>query len=289
MRIACSTFSFNKSFAEGTTDVASFVQTCADIGLDAVELNSGYLDKDPLRSVDVKALAVGCALDICALATETMVYVPNEEGVRAYEANLLRQLAACVELGAPILRVNTGQPPNGMHQVPGRTEQQIRAWAADVFRSVARAARGKGILLALENHYALTRTSADTLRFIRAVGEPNMGVNIDTGNCWETPYTVKEALACGSDPSALVPFEDPYELIERLAPHMIFSHCKVYGLTADGRNDAVLDYGRILRSFADSGYRGYLSIENFTDEDPADIVCRSAAMLRQHLAKLEHQ
>lgn len=287
MRIACSTFSFNRSFADRTMDVPSFVRTCAALGLDAIELNTGYLDQDAATPSDIKALAVSYALDVCALAPETMVYVPDTDGVRAYTRHLLAQVELCVELGAPILRVNTGQPPDGMHQAPGVSADQVYAWAVDAFRRVARAAAERGVQLAVENHYALTRTSSDTRRFIRDVGEPNVGVNIDTGNSWETPYAVKEAVASGSGTSGLVPFEDPYALIAQLAPQMIFSHCKIFGLSRDGRNDVVLDYGRILRSLAAAGYRGYLSIENFTDEGPADIVGRSAAMLRHHLATLD--
>jgi sugar phosphate isomerase/epimerase len=213
------------------------------------------------------------------------VYVGDFAAAEAYRANLLRWLDACDALGAPILRVNTAQPHNGMHEVPAHVGlEQVRVWALDVFRVVAAAAHDRGILLAVENHYGLTRTSVDTLAFIEAVGHDNVGVNIDTGNFWETPFDVRNALVAGRDVSQLAPFEDPYVGIKRLAAHMVFSHCKVYGLTDDGTDDRVLDYGRIMRIYRDHGYRGYLSIENFTQGDPRDIVARSARMLRCHLA-----
>jgi len=287
MRIACSTFSFDRDFAQHKTDVLGFIRSCGQIGLDAVELNDGYLLRDRATLADIKRTAAQLALDICALAMETVVYVSDAAGARAYTDNMLRWLDTCERLGAPILRVNTAQPGNGMHQVaPGVSEEQVRAWAVEAFREVARAAKAKGILLAVENHYGLTRTSADTLAFVAAVGEDNVGVNIDTGNFWASPHGVRDALAMPGHEGALVPFEDPYAGMQRLAPSMVFSHCKVYGLTADAPNDVLLDYGRILRIFADSGYRGYLSLENFTHDDPTSVAARAAAMLRHHLEGL---
>jgi sugar phosphate isomerase/epimerase len=200
---------------------------------------------------------------------------------------LLRWLDVCYALGAPILRVNTAQPHNGMHEVPAHVDlKQVRAWALDAFRKVAAVAHARGIILAMENHYGLTRTSTDTLAFIAALGHDNVGVNIDTGNFWDSPLQVRTALATGQSESGLVPFEDPYLGMERMASRMVFSHCKVYGLTGDGTNDRVLDYGRIVRTFYGQGYRGYLSIENFTEEDPCDIISRSARMLRDHVTKV---
>jgi sugar phosphate isomerase/epimerase len=284
MRIACSTFSFDRDFRAGSLDIAGFLNTCGAVGLDAVELNGGYLMRDSIGTGEIKRLAVQLALDVCALAIETVVYVGDQDGATAYKDKMLDWLEVCAALGAPILRVNTAQPGNGMHEVPaGVSEQQVRTWAIQAFREVAATAREKGILLAMENHYGLTRTSTDILAFIADLEQDNVGVNIDTGNFWDSPYQVKAALESGSDASGLVPFEEPYAGIECLAPHMVFSHCKIYGLTADGENDRVLDYDRILRTYVNCGYRGYLSIENFTDEDPSEVVSRSARMLRRRL------
>jgi sugar phosphate isomerase/epimerase len=288
MKIACSTFSFDRAFRMSGMGIAGFMKACADLGLDAVELNDGYLLRDSIQPAKIKRTAVCLALDICALACETVVYVGDSAAVEAYRANLFRWLDVCDALGAPILRVNTAQPHNGMHEVPTHVcLEQVQSWALNAFRQVAAAARERGIILAVENHYGLTRTSADTLAFVETIGHDNVGVNVDTGNFWESPFDVRNVLAADKDVSQLTPFEDPYLGIERLAGHMVFSHCKVYGLTEDGTDDRVLDYGRIVRIYRDRGYRGYLSIENFTEENPCDIVARSAQMLRHHLSAVD--
>jgi len=60
---------------------------------------------------------------------------------------------------------------------------------------------------------------------------------------------------------------------------------KIYGLTPGDDNDIYLDYDRILDMYRRAGFRGYLSIENFSQEDPLDIVPRAASMLRRKLVK----
>jgi len=268
-------------------DIATCIRTCAQMGLDAIELNDGYVAADEMRAAEIRALAAECGLAISAFASETQVYQPTLSGVQEEAEGCLRWGQMCADVGAPIWRVNTAQPGNGMHQVtePGATEALVFERAVAGFRTLAAASQRWGLQLAMENHYGLTRTSEDTLRFIRCVGAPNMGVNIDTGNFWDDCEKVRQTLAAGDGISEVPLIEDPYESMARLAPSMIFSHCKIYKLAGDDSNDEVLDYERILRIFADAGFNGYLSIENFTLENPLDIIPRAAEMLRRQLAR----
>ena len=269
-------------------DIATCIRTCAEMGLDAIELNDGYVAADEMTPAEIKALAAECGLTISAFTSETKVYQPTLSGVREHVEGCLKWGQRCREVGAPIWRVSTGQPREGMHQVTeaGATEAQVEEHAVAGFRTLAAAGQKWGLRLAMENHYGLTRTSEDTLGFIRRVGAPNMGVNIDTGNFWDDCLLVRDALAAGGNISEVPLIEDPYEGMARLAPSMIYSHCKIYKLASDDSNDEVLDYERILRIFASAGFDGYLSIENFTWEDPLAIVPRAAEMLRRQAAKV---
>jgi len=165
------------------------------------------------------------------------------------------------------------------------TREQLSDWTAAAFRRVMPVAESMGIVIAMENHFALTSTSAETIAFIERVGSDWMRVNVDTGN-----FIHPDWLGWGTDWRQQPDYwerapmqEDLYAGIERLAPHMTYSHVKIYGLTDDGSDDIFLDYDRILDIYRRAGYRGYLSIENFSQEDPLDIVPRAAAMLRRRL------
>lgn len=288
MKISAATFSFARCFADSTMDIATCIRTCAEMGLDAIELNDGYIAAEEMSLAEIRVLAAECGLAISAVASETQAYQPTLSGVQEHVESCLKWGQMCAELGAPIWRVNTAQPTNGMHQVTqaGATEDLVCERAIAGFRALATAGQKWGLQLAMENHFGLTRTSEDTLRFIQCVGAPNMGVNIDTGNFWDDCERVRQTLAAGGNITEVPLIEDPYEGMERLAPSMIFSHCKIYKLASDGSNDEVLDYARILRIFASAGFDGYLSIENFTLEDPLDIIPRAAEMLRRQAARM---
>ena len=63
------------------------------------------------------------------------------------------------------------------------------------------------------------------------------------------------------------------------------SQRNVTGGSAEALRDAIRR-GADLRIFADAGYDGYLSIENFTLEDPFVIIPRAAEMLRRQMANI---
>lgn len=289
MQVSASTYSFDKCFQEGTIDVAECIRACGRMGLDAVEINDGYVARDNITPAQIKDLAADCGLAVSAFASETNVYQPTLSGVQKEVEGGLKWGEMCNDIGAPVWRVNTAPPGYGMHQVTeeGATEAQILELAIPGFRTLADAGRDWGLQLVMENHYGLTRSSEDTLEFIRRVGAENMFVNLDTGNFWDDCVSLRDMLLAGGSIDEVPLIEDPYEGIERLLPRTTYTHCKIYRLTSDNTNDEVLDYERILRMFVRAGFDGVLSIENFTLDDPMEIVPRAAEMLRRQITKLD--
>lgn len=289
MRITAATFAFSKAFSESRLDLEGYVRACRNSGLDAVEFNNGYIEEESADPGDLKRLAVSLGLDVAALAIELVFVRETEEEIRAEEDKLRRLLEQAHLLGCPILRVNTGQPVDRMENLahPNFTREQLTDRAVAVFRRVMPIAEQMGIVVAMENHFALTSTSWETISFVERVGSDWMRVNIDTGNFID-PDWVRWGKDWRQHPDywRRAPMqEDVYEGIERLAPCMIYSHAKIYGITADGRDDIYLDYDRILDIYRCAGYQGYLSIENFSQEDPLAIVPKAARMLRRKIEK----
>ncbi len=142
--------------------------------------------------------------------------------------------------------------------LPGYTEDDGFRWCIDCIEKCLPKCAECGVILALENHWGLTRTPEGLLRVLNAVKSPWLGGLMDTGNF----------------------LEDPYEKLERIAPRTVFVQAKTYPgggewYTLD------LDYTRIARILADAGYTGYVSLEMEGKEDPDTAVPKSIELLRR--------
>jgi sugar phosphate isomerase/epimerase len=96
------------------------------------------------------------------------------------------------------------------------------------------------------------------LRIIKAVDSPWLKVLLDTGNF----------------------LEDPYDKLDRCAPHAVFMHAKTYyggGLWYS----LDLDYPRIARIMRKHNFRGYVSLEFEGHEDYKTAIPKSLALLRK--------
>jgi sugar phosphate isomerase/epimerase len=289
IKVTASTFSFNELFQEKKMDIARYIEKCAEFGFSGIELNDGYLNKDKsISAKEIKKRAITLGLSIVAVAIESVFVRNNEREIEKEKQNIIDWLEKAYFFGAPILRLNTGQMVNTLKTLRNQkvTWDTIKDWTARTFQEVIPYAEKLGVMFAMENHYCATRTSDETIELIRKVDSPWFKINIDTGNFYEDIHYGNDF---NQNPEILErakPFEDVYEGIEKMAADMIYCHAKIYKLDADGCNDLLLDYDRIFKIFARHGYRGYISIENFSHEDPLKIIPRAASMLKNKWDKL---
>jgi sugar phosphate isomerase/epimerase len=147
----------------------------------------------------------------------------------------------------------------GVEPLPkGVTEDDGFKWATEALGRCVEMAERRGVILALENHWGLTRTVEGMTRILDAVKSPWFGALMDTGNF----------------------LEDPYEKLSAIAPRTIFVQAKTY----EGGGEFYtleLDYRRIARILADAKYSGYVSLEMEGKADPEVAVPKSLAMLRE--------
>jgi sugar phosphate isomerase/epimerase len=145
--------------------------------------------------------------------------------------------------------------------LPGHTEDEGFQWCIDSIEKCLVQAERKGVLLALENHWGLTRTPEGLLRILNSIDSPWLGALLDTGNF----------------------LENPYRKLEKVAPEAVFVQAKTYygggeWYTLD------LDYDRIARILKNVRYHGYVSLE-FEGKAPSDTgVAQSVSMLRSALS-----
>ena len=215
-------------------------------------------------------------VDLICLSIHQNFVSPDPEKRRENVAHTIHCIQIAHEMGIPCVRLNSGrwgtiesfdrlmelrgdEPP-----LPGHTEDEAFAWCIEAAEQCLAAAEKYGVLLALENHWGLTREPEGVLRIVDAIGSPWLSVLMDTGNFLEAPYGK----------------------LEQMASRAAYVHAKTYfgggeWYTLD------IDYRKVAAILAKAAYRGYVSLEFEGKEEAETAVPRSLALLRAAFAAPE--
>jgi sugar phosphate isomerase/epimerase/outer membrane protein assembly factor BamB len=271
MNIAISTASFGRPLREKKLDLLDFPAVCARAGLEEIELNDFCLKGDWTIIRELKQRAARHGLGICAVAVENNFYRATPAEIEKERAHLVEYLDIACFLGAPLLRVNTC--PYGKNLpasiIPkGVTHEMAFDAAVKTFRSVMMLAQEKGVVLVLENHGGISRTSGDQLKLLKAVNSEWFRINLDTGNYYADPMA-------GTDP-----FENFLDATDRLAPFLAFCHAKIWDVTDDLR-EPTLDYDAFFARLRKHNYRGPVSIEYMGRKDVMEMLPKCVALMKR--------
>jgi L-ribulose-5-phosphate 3-epimerase len=195
---------------------------------------------------------------------------PSADFLRQEIAHTEKCIEIAYELGITCLRVNSGRwntirsfddlmKARGLEPIlDGHTEDDAFKWCIESIEKCLPKAEQCGVVLAIENHWGLSRTPEGLLRIVNAFNSPFVGALMDTGNF----------------------LEDPYDKLKQIAPKTVYVQAKTY----DGGGEWYtldLDYKRIAGILAEVNYTGYVAIE-FEGKAPADeAVPKSVARLRK--------
>jgi sugar phosphate isomerase/epimerase len=252
MKLSCAGYTFDTYFREKGLTLDRYVDICADMGLDGVELTQYYFPETSVPYLNaLKRQLLKRGLELAGTAIGGSFCLPTPEERQKHIAFTKEWLDISLRLGSPCLRVFAGPAPEG------HTEEEAFSWTVAGLKECAQHAAAVGVMIGLENHGGLTGTADGLLRILKAVGSDWVGALLDFGN-----YS-----------------KDPYAEFERTAPLTVMTHAKP---TADfaGTRDWV-DYGRVAEIMRKAGYRGFLSIEYEEPGKDAMIeVPRFAAYLR---------
>ncbi len=272
--IAVSTYSFWR-FQEGLQlPIETCIDLAAEMGFDAVEILHRQMtqtDNAYLQQLKRRALVNGVAL--CGMSTHQGFVHADQAKRQENIDHTLQCIEIAYALGIPTIRVNTGRwgtvksfdelmKNRGVEPTPeGRSDEEAFQWVIQCLEACLPLAEKRGVLLALENHWGLSRTVEALLRIIKAIDSPWLGALMDTGNF----------------------LEDPYDDLEALAPYTIYVQAKTYfgggtWYTLD------LDYPRIAALLERHHYRGYVSLEFEGKEDYQTAIPKSLHMLRSAFA-----
>jgi L-ribulose-5-phosphate 3-epimerase len=269
-KLGISTYSY-WHFKPPKTSIETVIEKASELGVGGVDVlhrqmeseERGYLEK-------LKRTAFTNGIDLICLSIHQDFVDPSAEERKKAIDHTIKCIELAYQMGIPSIRLNSGRwntiadfddlmKARGIEPVlPGHTEDEGFKWCIDCIEQCLPKAAECGVILALENHWGLTRTPEGLLRILKAIQSPWLGGLMDTGNF----------------------LEDPYPKLEMIAPKTVFVQAKTYfgggeWYTLD------LDYKRIAKILGSVNYHGYISLEFEGKENADKAVPKSLGVLRK--------
>ena len=245
-------------------------------GVDILHRQMDIPEKEPLTSAHrsylqrLKRHAFRNGVSLVCLSIHQDFVDPSADYRRAQVQHTIKCIEIAAALGIPSIRLNSGRwntiasfddlmKARGEEPVlPGHTEDEGFKWCQECIEQCLPKAAECGVVLALENHWGLTRTPAGLLRLLDSVPSPWLGGLMDTGNF----------------------LEQPYEKLAAIAPKTVFVQAKTYFGGGEWYS-LDLDYARIAKILADANYAGWISLEMEGKELADTAVPKSIEVLRK--------
>ena len=242
------------------------------IGLDGIEIiiaQDGYPCAIPLDATDADVRKTGAmisetGLEVAGLTPYLNLFNSPDETIRTKECDSLRRvidMAAILQCG--YIRIYGGKLVEGETDADG---VKLVALVSSM-RECGDYAQKHGVVLCLENHFGtMTTTAQETMRIIRAINHPAVGILYDQANIAFFPAEeYQEAIALQKDKIFYVHCKD---LVYRggkpeKAKFANVSHISESERTVHSRipGEGILDWPGILRSLQAIGYDGWISME----------------------------
>jgi L-ribulose-5-phosphate 3-epimerase len=279
--MAVSSYSF-WHFQGPKVTIDTVIDEAARMGIEGVDILHRQMDIEELGALDapthsycmkLKRHALRAGVDLVCLSIHQDFVSPNPAERHKWVAHTEKCIEIAYALGISCIRLNSGRwktikdfndlmKARGEEPIlPGFKEDDGFKWCIDSVQKCVQLAGQRGVMLALENHWGLTRTPEGLLRILDGVKSDWLGALIDTGNF----------------------LEDPYDKIQKVAPRAVFVQAKTY----EGGGEWYtldLDYKRIAKILRDASYSGYVSLEMEGKQDAKIAVPKSIAMLREAFA-----
>jgi sugar phosphate isomerase/epimerase len=225
--------------------------------VDGLDLTVYWLDTSNATLLPLRRLAYRNAIEIYSISVRTEMCKPAGAERDKELASLHEWVDVADKLGASHIRVFGGKVPAGV------SPDQAAQWVAEILKAGSEYSGSKGVILGLENHGGITEKADTILKIVKSVDSPWVGINLDTGNFDRRAY----------------------EQIEQCLPYAVNAQFKVEIRPGDDDKQVDADWPRLVRMFADSGYRGYLALEYEAKEDAKVAVPQLTRKLNSIVAK----
>lgn len=240
-----------------TMTLEEFIEKAAEWGFEGVELTEYFFKKPitPEYLMKVKRASIKAGLPISGTPIGNTFTLPPGEARDKQIASVKAWIDVSAELGSPAIRIFAGSTPKGGE------ESQARKWAIECIETTLDHAAKRGVFLAVENHGGVVATAAGILEIVKAIKSDWFGVNLDTGNFHSA---------------------DCYAELEECAPYAVTCQVKAEMNQAGKRSET--DYARIVSIMTKAKYRGFLTLEYESAEDPMTAVPKHLDALRKAMA-----
>jgi len=257
-------------FRDPKISIHTVIDRASEMGVGGVDVLHRQMDSEERTYLQgLKRHAFLNGVDLICLSIHQNFVSPDAEARQRNVEHTLHCIELAYQLGIPAIRLNSGrwgtvesfdklmelrgdEPP-----LPGYSDGDAFSWCIDCIEKCLPKAEECGVILALENHWGLTREPEGVARILDAIESPWIGALMDTGNF----------------------LEEPYEKLKQMAPHAVFVQAKTYfgggeWYTLD------IDYHQVAAILAEVDYNGYVSLEFEGKENAETGVPQSIAMLR---------
>lgn len=267
VRFSLNAYSFNARLMDTLASGGKQFFTLFDLidwaagqNLEAVDITGYYFpgypippSDDVIRKVRQRAAARGLAISGTGIRNH---FASADPAVREAGIQLAKQwIDVAAKLGAPVIRLFAGPMPPGYDN----RWEEVMTWMAPCFRACAEYAQTKGVRIGIQNHADALSTADQTLRLLRAINHPGVGLIVDTGS-----FTTS----------------DPYTEIAMTAPYAINWQVKerLHGEGPDKKTDML----RVMKIIRASGYKGFVPVETLPEKGkPYDPFVRVPMLLTE--------
>jgi len=277
MKIAVSSYSFQRLINSGDENQLSIIKLASELGFEGIEYitlmpHNGYSKKDYAKLLKDEADKYNLPITSYAVSANF-----SDENIREELENAKKEVDIACVLGAKVMRHDVM-----MVNPPFPSFPLVLPRIADACREVTEYAAGKGIATTVENHGYFFQDSIRMEQLYAAVNHANFGLLVDIGN-----------FLCAD--------EDPVLAVSRLASYAKLVHAKdlhiksgsdpnpgdCFFKTRGGNyiRGAIIGHGnvpvkRCMEILKFSGYDGYLVLEFEGMEDVLQALKISIANLR---------
>lgn len=235
-KISLAEWSLNKSLFKGKITNMDFPRIAKEtFGLDAVEYVSTFFkgkgeDTEYLTSLKNECSKYGVKSLLIMVDGEGNLADTSLAARNKAVENHYKWVKAAKFLGCHTIRVNAA----------GRgTMGQMQAAAIDGLTKLSKYAEDYGINVVVENHGGNSSYGKWLAEIMKTVNRPNCGTLPDLGNFYEY---------------------DRYQGVKDLMPFAKGVSGKTHDFDAAG-NESQIDYAKMMKIIADSGYKGYIDVE----------------------------
>ena len=261
LKCSISVYGAHMLVPENKRSVANIVRAAAGIGFDAVDLGYYWGENRKAEMAGIKTMIADLGLSTGCYIVGNNFGNAAANGESAAEIDKVKTaLDEAAEMGCAALRV-----------FGGGYDLDWNAWCGPIAESLAACvdhARANNVVMALEDHGALCKNSAQLLYYLTAVNSPYLRANVDIGNFWnygELPETGVRAMA---KYAAMVHVKDLRRVNGTLLSVPV--------------GEGEIDFENCFRMLTEAGYAGLLSLEYECQlGDPRHGILQSLAHMRR--------